>query len=405
MELPEAVGDADEDSEHVLEEIKHRLSRKSSLVETALTDTEADLVGPETAVDSLNNRDRFQRKFFALIVATLNAASRAAGAERESILEQLSRSLSARIEPQVIAYFLADHSIRLGQHYGNRHYFNLAAEGFGAKPERYFSWRCDVAVSALRSNALFHEIYALLFHFWIFKPGTADVKSINLLLSGAEKLFQKDLNAKTFVFRPIYQMFRRVINSHQLWYDSVEAVIMEIWRLYAAFSFFYEKEHRYVVYNHNQFHLQQLLHSAKEQGDGVLVLRQKDYVSVDLADAFVRIIVAQLSLVKNEMVLLRYLTFIGHVFSQLTLSNQTALFLHAELYGRSKPGNPYYLPDNARAVASQSLKMVFPRGSTVRTIISLLFRFLQPYYFVRSIILFFLTFVCCSSVKKKRRLN
>ena len=203
------------DSAEVLEEIRETLSRKSSAVEAALAAHEdAEPGGAEAAAAAAEAREphraRFQRRFFALIVATLRAAAAASGDERDAILAQLATHLGARIEAKVIAYFLADHSIRLGQRYGNRHYFNLAAQGFGERPELYDLWDLEPTVSSLRSNKVFHQIYALLFHSWIFLPGTANVKSLNLMLSGAAELFLRDLNAKTFVFRPIYQVMRYI---------------------------------------------------------------------------------------------------------------------------------------------------------------------------------------------------
>ena len=395
VELDEGAGALDgraelgrsSDSAEVLDEIKATLSRRSSVVDIDFApDLEVSEMETRTTV-SLNNRTRFQRKFYALILGTLRAAGQTSGKERKDILLQLAQNLGARIEPKVISYFLADNSIRLGQRYGNRHYFNLAAEGFGERPGLYDLWRLETIVSSLRSNKVFHEIFALLFHMWIFQPGMADVKSLNLLLSGAETLFLKDLNSKKFVFRPIYQILRRVLANHSMWSESVKAVLMNIWKLYASYSFFYEKEHAYILYNLKQFHLQQLLESAKEKGSS-LVLHGASHNNVELNDALVRVILEQMGNVKNEVVLIRYLQFTGEIFKQLSLSPKASLTLQSELYARSKPGNPYYLPDAARRVAATSLATVFPRGRKIRWLIAMIFRGLQPYYAIRSFILY-----------------
>ena len=143
---------------------------------------------------------------------------------------------------------------------------------------------------------------------------------------------------------------RRVISNHSMWSGPVRPILMDLWKLYASYSFFYEKESIYILYNHKQFHLQLLLESAQEQSK-TLVLRDGNYENVELNDAFARVILDQLPSVKSEAVLIRYLRFMAELFGRLGFSPKVALTLQSELYARSKPGNPYYLPDNARRAA------------------------------------------------------
>ncbi len=49
-----------------------------------------------------------------------------------------------------------------------------------------------------------------------------------------------------------------------------------------------------------------------------------------------------------------------------------------QLYVRTKPGSPYYMPDTARQVARVTLDHVFPTGAYTRALVAMLFRLLQP---------------------------
>ena len=363
-----------------------------------------------------SNRQRFQRKFFALVVRTLNKACGVEGGhERDSILSELQTHLSARIESKVIAYFLADGSIATGKPFGNRFYYELAAEGFGQSPELFAQWNLDATVSILRSNHSFHAIFAMLFHQWIFQPGMTDVKGLNVLLSGAEQLFRRDLDSfdsqTSFVYRPVYQMMRKVLANHFMWSESLKAVLMQLWDLWARYSFFYEKQAQYIVYNHRHFILQQLLEEAKDKGK-VLVLNQAQYENVKLNGAFVQCVIKQLLAVKSGRVFRRYMNFIGIVFGGMRLPQHTAIQLHSELYSRSKPGNPYYMPDECRRAAQNAMATVFPNGHLTRRLVSLLFRLSQPYYTLRHLLImcwlvvlkFFATtcWCCCKSQAKQK---
>jgi hypothetical protein len=137
------------DGAEVLEEIKTSLSRRNSIDILQIEEESAgnffffvflffeagffcppleNAIKAAHPVEPQNNRAKFQRKFYSLIIGTLSTAAKSSGVERSQILIQLLKNLSAKIEPKVIAYFLSDGSIKLGQHFGNRHYFNLACQ-------------------------------------------------------------------------------------------------------------------------------------------------------------------------------------------------------------------------------------------------------------------------------------
>ncbi len=296
---------------------RQELTRSSDLpfFHAAATSEAVDkLAAPQT------NRERFRRKFFVVVLRTLNRACAVAGGpQRDEILTELQTHLSARIEDKVIAYFLADNSILPGNAFGNRHYYELAAEGFAERPDLFAHWNMEGIQSSLRSNDTFHAVFAMLFHQWVFVEGMAEVKSLNLLLSGAAQLFKSDLDSSAFVYRSIYQMIRKALSNHLCWNESVKARLMSLWELWARFAFFYEKQVAYVVYNFHHFQLQQLLEGAKERST-MLVVRKSDYQNPGLNSAFVRFVMDQLLAVKNERVFRRYMHFTGHVFSKMTLT-------------------------------------------------------------------------------------
>jgi hypothetical protein len=299
----------------VLQRQELRSSRDLPFYQAQPIEAPSKLPPPKT------NRERFRRKFFAMVVRTLTRACETPGGpQRDEILSELKTHLSARIEHKVIAYFLADRSIVTGEAFGNRHYFELAAEGFAAQPELYEHWNMDAIESGLRSNELFHSIFAMLFHQWVFVPESrADVKDVNLLLSGAGQLFRSDLETSSFVYRPIYQMVRKVLANRFFWSESVKTRLMALWELWARFCFFYEKQVVFVLYNVRHFHLQELLEGARERG-AVLVLKKDEYENVNLNGAFVRYVISQLLQVKSARVFQRYMHFTGNVFSKMTLS-------------------------------------------------------------------------------------
>jgi len=388
LEDPTAVVvESDDGGDDEVSRISQSLSRRNSFVEPMQLEA-TQMVERAQPEPPKNNRIRFQRKFFSLIVATLNGAAKSTGEERNAVLEQLRKHLSAKIEPKVIAYFLEDGSIRAGQGYGNRHYFNLAAEWLKEQPEFYFA-HMEPFVNALRSNETFREIYALLFYFWIFEPDMAEVKNLNVFVSGAEALFADDLSHTRFVYRPIYQSVRRVLSKGgKRWNGALKAVLMDLWSLHCRYTLFYEKKTETVLFVQHHFYLEQRLAASREEGRRVVVMRMAELGNVEMNDAFVRIVINHLATVKREEVLIRYLTWMGLIFSQVQLSDKTALFLQSELYARSKPGNPYYYPDDARRAAAASLAVLYPRGRKVRRLVALLFRLLQPYYSLRAVILF-----------------
>lgn len=109
-----------------------------------------------------------------------------------------------------------------------------------------------------------------------------------------------------------------------------------------------------------------------------------EFVSMqNVDDLFVKIVVQQLSLIKDERVMIRFLRGC-EMFRLLSLSKSMSLLLQSDLYLRTKRGGPYYMPVEARGVARSTLDVVFPAGKYSRAIVSFAFGLLQPIYSVQS---------------------
>jgi hypothetical protein len=349
------------------------------------------------SVKRQSNRVKFSRKLLLVVMATLHTAAQHVE-ERSGILSELFSNLSALLEPKVIDHFLADGSIVPGQtKFGNRHYYELASDALShhlnpLRSSPALVLDLDTLVNALRSNETFHCVYAMIIYNRLSNMQNNDftVKQLNLFCSGAEKLFTKDRDARTFVYRPLYQSLRRMLANYRCWNRSMVEMIGELWMLWAAFCFFYEKRVDYVRFNVEHFRLERHLQRSRELGNDCLVLdssmqaieRSVSEVNSDLDDTFVRTVVKQFGSIRDEGVLVRYLRFAGECFEgmQGSLARSTFLFLQSELYLCTKPGNPYYMPDKARAAASLALSKVSPNGALSRNLVSLWFRLFQPYY-------------------------
>jgi hypothetical protein len=139
----------------------------------------------------------------------------------------------------------------------------------------------------------------------------------------------------------------------------------------------------------------------------ILVLKSGDMsVDLNLSSLFVQHLLRQLLIVKSSRVFSRFMQFTGVVFSKIDLSPHSAVLLQSELYSRSKPGNPYYLPDDCRRAAQLALATAFPRGHLPRRAVALLFRLLQPWYTVRHLLamlyLLILRVCCCCCIANRR---
>ena len=355
----------------------------------------------------------------------MSTCSKLSGDARADALSELALNLTVRIEDRVLNHFMSDGSISDPASFGNRHYYNLCCEEIARNEHLYEVWKLDAIVSKLRSNVVFHGIYAMVFHQWVMFSKLASVKNLNLFMDGAKSLFDRDRSNRTILYRPIYQRLRKMLSNYVYWNESIQTLLMDLWALWASYCFFYEKNVKHVLYNVKHFKLARMLSKSKDLGK-VLVLKEEKRgkeLSVvtplgdmgDINDAFVQIVVQQLQRIQNERVMIRYLNYCGDMFFRFPLAQRTThIMLQTELYSRSKEGNPYYGTRASREAAMIAMNKIFSSGVFVRNLIAFAFRLSQPYYSLKNVMrvvmgyLLLLTHVvmklcdcCCKKEKEK----
>ncbi len=78
---------------------------------------------------------------------------------------------------------------------------------------------------------------------------TAPIKNVRLFMDGAHTLFLWDFEAYRFTYRPVYQIMRRVLANYRRWSESVRTLLPELWSIWAAYCFFYERKLLHVTHN------------------------------------------------------------------------------------------------------------------------------------------------------------
>lgn len=230
----------------------------------------------------------------------------------------------------------------------------------------------------LWSQSFASEIFALLFHRWLF-DGPAE-KTNELLrystafVEGANNVFWIDVQSNERRFFSLFHYTFEEVTLNSTFLDKLPAQAQrDIARLVSRFIFFYEADDRLEDFFKNC-----------SAFSSFSIHRPPDIFVTELTD--------QLQKIKVEPVLLLYLRS-AKVLKGLELYATTSTRLKSALYSFTAPGGPMYPTRLVRHAAWDTLDCLFPVGRYSRHLISLFFRVLHPYYWPTSFWNFVVTLV------------
>ncbi|PUZ58064.1 hypothetical protein GQ55_5G478900 [Panicum hallii var. hallii] len=247
-------------------------------------------------------------------------------------------------------------------------FYEILANHFVRMPES--GRRILELIVQLWSQSFASNIFALLFHKWLFEA-PVDGKEISLryssaLVQGATNVFWIDIQTNTRHFLSLYHY---LLEDVALVPDRLTKISLQAGRdlflLLSRFMFFYDQDHL----------LSSFLEHFPTFPNSFLVGGPADYFVIELTD--------QLQKLKIEPVLLHYLSRMS-ILQGLELRLSTSTRLKACLYSFTSPGGPTYPTRAVRHAAWNTLDLLFPVGRYPRHVISLFFRLLYPWYWPSS---------------------
>ncbi|XP_040385355.1 uncharacterized protein LOC102717201 [Oryza brachyantha] len=247
-------------------------------------------------------------------------------------------------------------------------FYEILANHFVRVPES--GRRILDLIVQLWSQSFASNIFALLFHRWLFEV-PLDGKEVSLryssaLVQGATNVFWIDIQTNTRHFLSLYNYLLKEVAlvPNQLSKISVQAG-RNLFLLLSRFMLFYDQDHM----------LPSFLEHFPTFPNSFLVGGPADYFVIELTD--------QLQKLKVEPVLLHYLSRLT-ILQGLELRMSTSTRLKACLYSFTSPGGPTYPTRAVRHAAWDTLDLLFPVGRYPRHVISLFFRLLYPWYWPSS---------------------
>ncbi|KAL6847914.1 hypothetical protein ACP4OV_022042 [Aristida adscensionis] len=222
----------------------------------------------------------------------------------------------------------------------------------------------------LWSQSFASNIFALLFHKWLFEA-PLDGKEISLryssaLVQGATNVFWIDIQTNTRHFLSLYHYLLEDVALVPDRFNRISSqAVRDLFLLLSRFMLFYDQDHL----------LSRFLEHFPSFPNSFLVGGAADYFVIELTD--------QLQKLKIEPVLLHYLSRMS-ILQGLELRMSTSTRLKACLYSFTSPGGPTYPTRAVRHAAWNTLDLLFPVGRYPRHVISLFFRLLYPWYWPSS---------------------
>ncbi|XP_042475196.1 uncharacterized protein LOC122057230 isoform X2 [Macadamia integrifolia] len=222
----------------------------------------------------------------------------------------------------------------------------------------------------LWSQSFSSNIFALLFHKWLFEVQLENsevlIRYSSALVHGATNVFWIDIQTNT---RRFFSLFRYLLDDVALVPMRLNKITpqaqRDLYLLLSRFIFFYNLVDKLEIF-FKQFPV---------FPNAFLVGGPADIFVIELTD--------QLQKLKVEPVLLHYLSQIK-ALQGLELRMTTSTRLKACLYSFTSPGGPMYPTRAVRHAAWDALDFLFPVGRYPRHLISLFFRLLYPWYWPSS---------------------
>ncbi|KAI9072401.1 hypothetical protein K1719_045279 [Acacia pycnantha] len=222
----------------------------------------------------------------------------------------------------------------------------------------------------LWSQSFASNIFALLFHKWLFEVELANPEALlrysSALVEGARNVFWIDIQTNTRLFQSLfhYLLDDVVLNQTRLNKIPVQAP-RDMYLLLSRFLPFYNSADR----------MESFLKHCPTFPNAFFVGSPSDIIVTELTD--------QLLKLKVEPVLMHYLSQIK-IFEGMELRMTTSTRLKSCLYSFTCPGCPVYPTRAVRHAAWHALDLLFPVGRYPRHLISLFFRLLYPWYWPSS---------------------
>ncbi|KAJ4970849.1 hypothetical protein NE237_003948 [Protea cynaroides] len=222
----------------------------------------------------------------------------------------------------------------------------------------------------LWSQSFASNIFALLFHKWLFEVqlGNSEVlfRYSSALVQGVTNVFWIDIQTNT---RRFFSLFHYLLEEVALVPVQLNKIApqaqRDLYLLLSRFIFFYNLVDKLEFFL-KQFHV-----------------FPTAFLAGGPADIFVIELTDQLQRLKVEPVLLHYLSQMK-ALQGLELKMTTSTRLKACLYSFTSPGGPMYPTRAVRHAVWDVLDFLFPIGTYPRHLISLFFRLLYPWYWPSS---------------------
>ncbi|XP_010253246.1 PREDICTED: uncharacterized protein LOC104594588 isoform X4 [Nelumbo nucifera] len=222
----------------------------------------------------------------------------------------------------------------------------------------------------LWSQSFASNIFALLFHKWLFEVQLENSEILlrysSALVQGATNVFWIDIQTNRRCFLSLFHYLLEEVALVPMRLNKIALQAQrDLYLVLSRFMFFYNLVNK----------LEALLNQFPIFPNAFLVGGPADIFVIELTD--------QLQKLKVEPVLLHYLSHMK-VLQGLELRMTTSTRLKACLYSFTSPGGPMYPTRAVRHAAWDALDLLFPIGRYPRHLISLFFRLLYPWYWPSS---------------------
>ncbi|XP_057782826.1 uncharacterized protein LOC131000771 [Salvia miltiorrhiza] len=295
----------------------------------------------------------------------------ASATQRRNLLQELFADVALEVDDRAKdIIFGEDGAISVADdgYGGPLCFYDVLSDHFISMPESGKSI-LDLIVQ-LWSQSFASNIFALLFHKWLFEVQLDNPEVLlrysSALVQGATNVFWIDIQTNTRRFQSLFKYLLEevAIQSERLTKLPIQAQ-RNLFLLLSRFIFFYNAVDK----------LESFLKQFPDYPNAFLVGGAPDIFITELAD--------QLQKLKVEPVLLHYLSQIK-VLQGVELRMATSTKLKTCLYSFTSPGGPMYPTRAVRHAAWDALDFLFPVGRYPRHLISLFFRLLYPWYWPSS---------------------
>ncbi|XP_051113369.1 uncharacterized protein LOC127239318 [Andrographis paniculata] len=295
----------------------------------------------------------------------------ASASQRRNLLQELFADVALEIDDRAREIILGEEgaiSVEDDGYGGPICFYDVLANHFVSVPQDGQS--ILNLIVQLWSQSFASNIFALLFHKWLFEVQLDNPEVLlrysSALVQGATNVFWIDIQSNARRFQSLFQY---LLEEVALYPERLKKIPLQAQRdlflLLSRFIFFYNLVDK----------LESFLKQFPDFPNAFLIGGASDILVTELAD--------QLQKLKVEPVLLHYLSQIK-VLQGLELRMTTSTRLKTCLYSFTSPGGPMYPTRAVRHAAWDALDYLFPVGTYPRHVISLFFRLLYPWYWPSS---------------------